>query len=151
MEAEIKTLRIELQEDKAITYESDAANTACLSHLRTILGRRDVHGIVEGVERIDRALLATELCAERARQDAQWGGPVHDDMHEFWQWIQMIREHTSIAERYGYLYKARPTSDYVTVRDGHIVNDADTYEHFLINVAALCIAAVQSHRRKRHA
>jgi hypothetical protein len=34
--------------------------------------------------------LALEIEAERRRQDAQWGGPAHDDEHEPGDWCQYL-------------------------------------------------------------
>ncbi len=36
-----------------------------------------------------------EIKAERQRQDAQWGGPDHDDSHSQWDWQQFIFEFAS--------------------------------------------------------
>ena len=43
---------------------------------------------------VDRAIRQ-----ERARQDAQWGGPEHDDLHTPDEWRIILREHTLKALR----------------------------------------------------
>ena len=63
-----------------------------------------------------------EVAAERARQDAKWGGPSHDDQHTAHDWWWFI--HERLGQR---------------------------SEQAFIEVAALAVAAVESNRRKQAA
>jgi hypothetical protein len=63
-----------------------------------------------------------EVVAERARQDARWGGPEHDDGHSEGDWADFIRE---------YAWGDR---------------GADFRERML-KIAALAVAAIESHDR----
>jgi hypothetical protein len=64
-----------------------------------------------------------DIRAERARQDAKWGGPEHDDEHDILDWVGFVHEH---AERARW----------------------DDYRQQMLRVAALAVAAIQSHDRK---
>jgi hypothetical protein len=68
--------------------------------------------------------LVAEIEAERAKQDKKWG-PAHDDSHVQSDWIEIIRMHN---ESYF---------------------DGGHYRRHLIKIAALAIAAIESHDRKR--
>lgn len=80
-------------------------------------------------ERLDDPAIE-EIVAERIRQDLQWGGPEHDDGHEAVDWEIILRKHVQRLTRSS---AAEPTSDY---RDR------------LIKIAAIALAAAQSHDRK---
>jgi hypothetical protein len=70
-----------------------------------------------------------EVIAERARQDAKWGGPVHDDAQRIPMWCEYVRTHTEEAEYYGQF-------------------DPRKSRKYLIEVAALAVAAVESIDRR---
>ena len=65
-----------------------------------------------------------EIAAERAAQDAKWGGPAHDDTHFASDWIGYIIDHARRAFAVG------------------------GFRRQMIRVAALAVAAVESHDRK---
>lgn len=67
-----------------------------------------------------------EVVVKRAEQDEEWGGPDHDDQHRLVEWCDFIE----IQSR-----KALEECRAVDVRER------------LINIAALAVAAVQSHDR----
>ena len=67
-----------------------------------------------------------EIIEERRRQDKQWGGPKHDDEHSANDWRDFLREHI----------KKSCSGD---------------YRYQMIRVAALAIAAIESHDRLRAA
>ena len=69
------------------------------------------------------------IVAERTRQDAEWGGPAHDDMREAVDWADMIKW------QLGEMNRAR----------------GEEKERRLIQVAALAVAAVEALRRQRAA
>ena len=66
-----------------------------------------------------------EIRDERKRQDEQWGGPNHDDKHHPGQWLEYIKKFWDKAN-----------------------NPRDNFRHRMIQVAALAVAAVESHDRK---
>lgn len=67
-----------------------------------------------------------EIRGERARQDAKWGGPDHDDRHSLDDWCDFIEERTRL------LYPA----------------NLDDSRATLIEVAALAVAAIESMDRR---
>jgi hypothetical protein len=73
------------------------------------------------------AVLA-EVATERGAQDAQWGGPEHDDCHDWHEWADLIHIHASCADE-----TVTPTQ----------------YRLEMVRVAALAVAAVQSLDRER--
>ena len=77
-----------------------------------------------------------EIMAERARQDAQWGGPTHDDTHDPSDWMDFV---ASQLEKFAHAMLARGESYYAT---------PDARQRF-IKIAALSVAAVESMDRNR--
>ena len=69
-----------------------------------------------------------EIRAEREVQDAEWGGPEHDDAHSQHDWHEYIRIHNRRSIR---------------------GKKTDSYRHQLIRVAALAVAAIQSFDRRQ--
>lgn len=67
-----------------------------------------------------------EIRAEREHQDAKWGGPMHDDDHDEFDWLSYLDEHLGKA------------------RNAH---ETGTYRRQLVRVAALAVAAVESFDR----
>lgn len=70
-----------------------------------------------------------EVANERAAQDEKWGGPAHDDRHGTAEWVAFIARHAGLAVNDG-----RPES-------------LERFRRQMIRVAALAIAAVESHDR----
>lgn len=71
-----------------------------------------------------------DVAAERARQDAKWGGPAHDDQHSTAEFVQLIIDYAGWSRvMYG-------------------MNSQDRTRRRLIQVAALAVAAVESIDRK---
>jgi hypothetical protein len=79
----------------------------------------------------ERDLLFGEISQERVRQDEEWGGADHDDEHEPLDWVRFIRKQCRIIEN-------PPESGIV-----------GGYESRMIKIAALALAAVESHRRRK--
>lgn len=79
----------------------------------------------------DRGLIYREVDAERDRQDAQWGGPAHDDEHQGSDFVRFVREHTDHA------------------RNAIHAGALDEFRKQLVEIAALAVAAVESLDRKR--
>lgn len=72
--------------------------------------------------------VCTEIRAERFKQDEKWGGPAHDDNHDFTDWISYIVKHLGKC----------------VVWSGNIRK----YRGQLVRVAALAVAAIESFDRK---
>ncbi len=62
-----------------------------------------------------------EIMAERARQDAKWGGPSHDDEHPLGDWM-----------------------DFIQIQVSNIFGGVGSKRVRLIRIAALALAAVES-------
>lgn len=73
-----------------------------------------------------------EIKAERERQDQRWGGPEHDDEHSASDWANLV---------YQYLYSAFGEAEGKR-------HDAEGYRGRMLQVAALAVAAIESHDRK---
>jgi hypothetical protein len=75
-----------------------------------------------------------DLLKERDAQDAEWGGPAHDDGHSAYDWFHYIDRQIQKAEieRNVAREKGEPWL---------------TYRARLIKVAALAVAAIESHDR----
>ncbi|MBW8267936.1 hypothetical protein [Caldovatus aquaticus] len=76
------------------------------------------------------ATVLSEIAAERTRQDAQWGGPAHDDTMPLDEFVALIRDYAGWAR--------------VKAREGSMVEARQR----LIQVAALAVAAVESLDRR---
>ena len=69
---------------------------------------------------MDREKLFKLINAEREKQDAQWGGPTHDDQHQASDWARFIYQQLE-----------------------HLAASDDVQER-LVKIAALAIAALES-------
>lgn len=78
---------------------------------------------------VGQAVVIAQVIAERFGQDRKWGGADHDDEHRRRDWLQYIREH---ADRATKALKGK---------------DLDEYRKQLVEIAALAVAAVESHDR----
>ena len=85
----------------------------------------------ETQEDLDSDAIFAEILQRRREQDAQWGGPRHDDRHTREEWCGYLQK---------FLDRAEIRSDRA---------DAASYEDKLLDIAALAVAAIQSSRRKR--
>jgi hypothetical protein len=70
-----------------------------------------------------------EIKAERTVQDAKWGGPSHDDEHVPSDWIRFIEEHAARACEWR--------------------SNMPKFRSQMVRIAALAVAAVESHDRRR--
>ena len=77
-----------------------------------------------------------DIAAERERQDKQWGGATHDDSHVEGMWTYLIDKFAMRANR---LMNARGA---ITSRQRR------HYREHLVKIAALTVAAIESHDRK---
>lgn len=69
-----------------------------------------------------------DIKAERARQDAKWGGPEHDDELPPEEWLEFIKSHVDDAED--------------CIGDGEDDSDA-RHRNALVEVAALAVAGIE--------
>jgi len=76
-----------------------------------------------------------DIRAERARQDAQWGGAGHDDLHTEYDWSLFRRKFEKKAQH-------TLDSDYVPLYDLAAGRDA------LVKIAALAVAQIESVDRR---
>jgi len=71
-----------------------------------------------------------EIQEERKVQDAKWGGYSHDDDHDRDLWVKLLRKHQTRALK--------------AMNKG----DLDEYRKHMVRVAALAVAALESHDRR---
>lgn len=64
-----------------------------------------------------------EIRAERTKQDAEWGGPHHDDTHSIEEWVEYIHEHAGRAAN---------------------AHDGEVMRYQMVRVAALAVAAIEA-------
>ena len=69
-----------------------------------------------------RLRLFAEIAKERRLQDEQWGGPMHDDQHPWADWLGFIQKQVKSAT-------------------------SPDFRERMVKVAALAIAAIESHDR----
>ncbi len=84
---------------------------------------------------IPRSRVIEEVIAERERQDAEWGGPEHDDEHVVHDWRKYRGKQERKVTR---LYEAIPFDASAFGRDGTAA---------LVKIAALAIAQAESIHR----
>jgi len=77
----------------------------------------------------ERQQIFSEISQERAAQDAQWGGPTHDDSHERFEWCAWIEKQNI----YAFDASRSPVN----------------FEARMLKIAALAVAAIESSRRSK--
>jgi len=75
------------------------------------------------------------IAEERSRQDAQWGGPSHDDRHTPLEWMDYIGQQ---LEKF---------AKNLIVRGENYCTTPDARQRF-VKIAALSVAALESFERK---
>lgn len=91
----------------------------------------EIRGQLDDGERI-----ILDVVRERMRQDEQWGGSRHDDTHHAGEWLQYIGKQQVLA-----------VNETIADDDLRLV-DPQGYRERLVKIAALAVAALQSHDRK---
>lgn len=91
-------------------------------------------GMAREYERLYREICGPMLTRCRAAQDAEHGGPAHDDTHTPAEWAEFIRKFAGRAECQG------------QYQDNH--GAVARYQAAMIDVACLAISAVLSSQRK---
>lgn len=98
--------------------------------LQTMELRVDASSLVGRLSGTEGIVL--DIFAERDRQDAQWGGPDHDDSHSARDWLVYVNKQveTAIGET---------LSDDTTQ-----LVDPEHYRQRMVKIAALAVAAIES-------
>ncbi len=96
--------------------------------------RRQVRFMIGVMTRPHQAAIFGQVSEAREEQDRQWGGPEHDDTRSRAAWLILIEEH---------LARARGDADGV--------KDADEWRRRVVSIAAVAIAAIEAHDRRRKA
>lgn len=88
-----------------------------------------------------------DIAVERARQDARWGGPGHDDEHDLLDWRRFISEHMTTAfvasERATIAKIPNPLPSEAAAAAARMECRRE-----LVQAAALAVAALESFDRK---
>jgi hypothetical protein len=79
-----------------------------------------------------------EIKSERLRQNEEWGGAVHDDVHEPEKWVGFLRHQIRLADRAA----CSLATDEITGGEEKALIDG--YRERLIKIAAVAIAAAES-------
>src|SRR2546425_2458117 len=79
-----------------------------------------------------------EIKAERLRQDAEWGGSTHDDVHEPEKWCGFLRHQLRLADRAA----CSLATDEITGGEEQALIDG--YRERLIKVAAGGLAGLET-------
>ncbi len=88
----------------------------------------------EIIMRVQRTFVRDDIQAERERQDAQWGGPEHDDHHTVEDWCSILFDRVERAQSEIEGYYAEVSHQ--------------TYRHRLVQVAAVAVAAIEAYDRQ---
>lgn len=83
--------------------------------------------------------LFQKLLEARRRQNAEYGGPPHDDQHTYAFWDAMVLEHSARAVDWIHTAKGE---------GGATRENIQQFEDEMVEVAALAVAAIESARRK---
>jgi hypothetical protein len=78
-----------------------------------------------------------EIKSERLREDEEWGGAAHDDIHEAEKWCSFLRHQVRLADRACSL-----ATDEITGAEEQILING--YRERLIKIAAVALAATES-------
>ncbi len=75
---------------------------------------------------MNRLKIYDEITKERVYQDRKWGGPEHDDLQTFNNWVAYIMQYAT-----GWAWKIQPP----TLRE---------FRRSMVKVAALAVAAIEA-------
>lgn len=118
-----------------IAEQRRAEIESCPEFVRVyIMGLEAAAEELEGLRARYEAILGPMLIRCRTAQDAEHGGPAHDDTHTPGEWAEFIRKFAGRAEY-----------------QGQFVDNAEAvarYQEYMIAVAGLAISAVLSSQRK---
>ncbi len=106
----------------------DAEQAALAAGWRQLANALDPAGGRGGLARLlglddHLSQVLVDVAAERIRQDAQWGGPAHDDTLRPGDWSRVLRRLLAEADA--------------------AAGDVDTYPRKLVQIAAVAVAAIQ--------
>jgi hypothetical protein len=88
-----------------------------------------------------------EIRAEREAQDAEWGGPDHDDHHTPIEWVGFIVRHTvkAVGGAVQFLDESHMWTAHLVVS----VSTTPLFRRQMVRVAALAVAAIESSDRHK--
>lgn len=137
-----KALYPDLYGQPDLSTEQVAMLMGCRGIVHQTLAAELVNGPETLTIKVDAASLSSrlsgtkgvvlDLFAERDRQDAQWGGPDHDDTHTGSDWLIYIEHQRATAYQ-------ETLSD-----DGDSIVDPEGYRQRMVKIAALAFAAIES-------
>jgi hypothetical protein len=125
----------------------------------------DVAALVAEVRRLrSGAVVMRDVSEERASQDGKWGGPGHDDMHAPADWLDYIHGKVmAVPARFrsrGELRGEHPQpwapdaqerlTKLAETPERWIASSRVAYRRRLVQIAALAVAAIESHDRIYH-
>ncbi len=96
------------------------------------------HKCAKREQTVEMTNIHEEIKTERLRQDAEWGGSTHDDVHEPEKWCGFLRHQLRLADRAA----CSLATDEITGGEEQALIDG--YRERLIKVAAVAIAAIES-------
>lgn len=131
---------------KGVNYPKHCSKCGCRYHAPSCpwLRRKQARERAEQkVREIDVFRFETLVREERQRQDEQWGGPKHDDIHTPAEWERFLFDHVRRLTAGGTLHPGDENND------GWVepIITATDYEDRLVKIAALCRAAFESRQR----
>jgi len=80
---------------------------------------------------LDTLAVMLEIAQERVKQDQLWGGPIHDDKHNVYDWAEFI---------------LKQLKGLVMVEHGGLTSN---FREQMVKIAALAVAAIQWHDRHK--
>lgn len=107
---------------------------------QTLVARAVLHSRIADAEQFPSLLNSGQIHAlrdvlwERAQQDQQHGGPAHDDTHTVEDWL-------------GFMEAQAMKVPHGRVMNGNSVEPRDVCRERFVKIAALAIAAIESHDR----
>src|SRR6267142_6018008 len=96
------------------------------------------HKCAKREQTVEMTKIQEEIKTERLRQDAEWGGSTHDDVHEPEKWCGFLRHQLRLADR------AACSLAIDEVTGGEEQALIDGYRERLIKIAVVAIAATES-------
>lgn len=87
-----------------------------------------------------------EIAAERQAQDKSWGGADHDDQHNAFDWVRFMVPHLGKAISVG--AEVLDEGHWFSASLSGSVRSVPLFRQQMVRVAALAVAAIESHDRR---
>lgn len=91
-----------------------------------------------------------QVLNERRAQDLEFGGPEHDDGHDFLDWMKFIRYQLDATAMLQTANSSESPSTNSVEETQRRRENVLMFERRMIKIAALAMAAAQSTRRRAH-